>query len=236
MAAEPKWLTLARAEIGTHEMPGEHDNPAILAYYKDAGHADIRDESVPWCAGFVCAMLERAGEHSPKTLSARDMLRWGKKLDKPRLGCVVVFSRGDPRAYTGHTGFYAGEEDGFILLLAGNQGDPGHGDEVSIKRMPKARLLGYRWPVQAKNSTTTKSVAAGVAAAASTAAAAATTVVSAVPQIAATSPDQALAIGGEFKTMAHYAPMLGLIGSIIVVVALGCIAYAHWRDLTKNGK
>ena len=35
--AEPKWLALARGEIGQHEVHGEHDNPVILRYYADAG-------------------------------------------------------------------------------------------------------------------------------------------------------------------------------------------------------
>lgn len=222
--AEPKWLTLARGEIGTHEVAGEHDNPVVMRYYADAGHPEIRHDETAWCAAFASAMLERSGEHSPKTLSARDFMRWGKKLDKPQLGCICVFSRGDPRSYQGHVGFYAGEEDGCILLLGGNQGD-----EVKIERVGKSRLLGYRWPVQSMNSTTLKSVAGGVAAAATTATAT-------VTQIATAAPDQAMAIGAELKGLAHWGPWLGLAGSIVVLLTLASIAWAHYRDLSKNGK
>jgi uncharacterized protein (TIGR02594 family) len=222
--AEPKWLTLARAEIGTHEITGARDNPKIISYYADAGHPEINHDEVAWCAAFACAMLQRAGEHSPKTLSAREFVRWGKKLDKPKLGCICVFSRGDPRSYQGHVGFYAGEEDGNILLLGGNQGDA-----VSISQHSKVNLLGYRWPVQAGNSSTMKSVAAAVAGTAT----AATT---AITQVASSSSDQVIAIGSEVKGLATWVPWLGIIGTIITIIALGFVTWAHFRDLTKNGK
>jgi uncharacterized protein (TIGR02594 family) len=222
--SDPKWLTLARAETGTHEVTGDHDNPAILRYYVDAGHPEIKHDETAWCAAFASAMLERAGEHSAKTLSARDYMRWGKKIDKPCIGCICVFSRGDPRSYQGHVGFYTGEEDGCILLLAGNQGD-----EVSIEKVSKARLLGYRWPVTATNSTTVKSVTTAIVASTATTSAA-------VTQIAAASQDQAMAIGSELKGLAQWAPWLGVAGSVVVIATLVCIAWAHYRDLQKNGK
>jgi uncharacterized protein (TIGR02594 family) len=221
---EPKWLTLARAEIGTHEIAGEHDNPKIIRYYADAGHPEIKHDETAWCAAFACAMLQRAGENSPKTLSAREFVRWGKKLDKPKLGCICVFSRGDPRSYQGHVGFYVGEEDGNILLLGGNQGDA-----ASIAQHSKNNLLGYRWPVQAGNSITMKGVAGAVAGTAT----AATT---AMTQVATSSSDQVIAIGSEVKGLSEWVPWLGIVGTIITIIALGFVTWAHFRDLTKNGK
>jgi uncharacterized protein (TIGR02594 family) len=224
MAKEPKWITLAREEIGTHEIAGEHDNPAIMRYYADAGHPEIRHDEISWCAAYASAMLERAGEHSPKTLSARDFMRWGKPLKTPKPGCICVFSRGDPRGWQGHVGFYVGEENGQILLLGGNQSD-----QVSIEHVSKARLLGYRWPVTASNSSTIKSVATGLGGTVATATAAAS-------QIATAAPDQTLKIGAELKGLASWAPWLGLAGSIVILVTLACVAWAHYRDLAKNGK
>ena len=46
-------------------------------------------------------------------------LSWGEKLDRPVLGCVVVFTRDGG----GHVGFVVGKStSGNLLVLGGNQG------------------------------------------------------------------------------------------------------------------
>jgi hypothetical protein len=45
------------------EWPADSDKPVVQAYYKDAGHPEVRHDSVPWCAAFVSAMLARAGSN-----------------------------------------------------------------------------------------------------------------------------------------------------------------------------
>lgn len=213
--AAPKWLELGRAEIGTHETPGAQDNPKIMGYYRDAGHPEIKHETVAWCAAWVGAMLERSGTPSAKSLSARDYLNWGKKLDKPQLGCVCVFSRGDPRSWEGHVGFYAGEDisGDFILLLGGNQGD-----QVSIAKQSKKRLLGYRWPVTATNSRTYKAVAVNAAGA----------VAAAAPAVAT--------IGGEFKGLGEYGMAFAIVGAALCVLASIAIIWARVSDLQEKGR
>jgi hypothetical protein len=77
-----------------------------------------------------------------RAAAARSWLAWGRKLDKPTVGCVVVFWRGKRDGWQGHVGFYAGRaKNGDILVLGGNQSDA-----VSIRPYPMERLLGYRWP------------------------------------------------------------------------------------------
>ena len=153
---EPVWLTLARGELGTKEAPGDANNPIVLRYYADAGHPEINADSVAWCAAFAGAVLERSGYPCSKQLNARSYLTWGKAVNKPYPGCVAVFSRGDVRGWEGHVGFYIGEDEKGIQLLAGNQGDA-----VSIAYQPKSRLLGYREPVKAGNSRTIKAATGG---------------------------------------------------------------------------
>lgn len=141
-SSEPKWLTLARAEIGTLETPGGKDNPKILSYAKDAGVGPIVDhDSVPWCAAFVGAMLTRSGIIPSGKANARSYDEWGKKLLGPVLGCVVVLTR-PPNVWQGHVGFCVGAEDHLIQLLAGNQGD-----KVSIASFNRNRVSSFRWPV-----------------------------------------------------------------------------------------
>lgn len=218
----PRWLDMAIEASGTKEKDGAHDNPEIMRYYRDAGHPEIRHDETPWCAAFACAMLERAGQASPKTLSARDFMRWGKPLEKPKPGALCVFSRGDPRGWQGHVAFYLEEDATRIRVLGGNQADT-----VSATWYPKSRLLGYRWPVTAANSRTTKGVAVGTIGALATGAAT-------VAQTVASSPEHVTAVGVELKNTGL--PWLSIIGSVLVVAALIAVAYAHADDLKKNGK
>ena len=139
---EPKWLELAREELGTKESPGTKNNPVVVQYYADSGNAGIRDDSVAWCAAFVGAMLRRCDLPSTGTLTARDYLKYGTPLDEPKLGCIVVFTRGNS-TWEGHVAFYVGETANNIKVLGGNQSN-----SVSIASYPKSKLLGYRWPVE----------------------------------------------------------------------------------------
>lgn len=137
---EIAWLTEAKKMLGVRERPGRQNNEAIVELYAEAGHAWVKDDSVAWCAAFVGAMLRRAGQASSGSLAARSYLNWGKKLDKPHMGCIVVFRRGNS-SWQGHVGFYVGETDQFVKVLGGNQSNM-----VRIANYPKTKLLGYRWP------------------------------------------------------------------------------------------
>jgi uncharacterized protein (TIGR02594 family) len=152
VSGEPKWLKIARGELGVKEAPGAANNPRVLKYYADAGHPEVDADSVAWCAAFTGACLERSGYASSKSLLARSYLTWGKEVKKPVPGCIAVFSRGDVRGWQGHVGFYIDEDAKGIRILAGNQG----GDQVCIERQDRERLLGYRVPVTPMNSRTMK--------------------------------------------------------------------------------
>jgi len=138
---EPAWLRRARQELGVTEIPGQHHNPRVLWYWTKAKLGFDTDE-VPWCAGFVCAMLEDVGIRSTRSGMARSFTRWGKKLGKPVVGAVVVYWRGKPDGWSGHVGFVAGlDKSGRILTLGGNQDN-----QVSIEPFTPHRVLGYYWP------------------------------------------------------------------------------------------
>lgn len=137
---QPRWLACAWDELGQREIDGSADNPRILAYFRAVGQDGILHDEVPWCAAFVGACLERAGNASTRSLMARSYEGWGASLDEGRLGAVVVMSRGgDPSL--GHVGFLLGEDDDHVFLLGGNQGDA-----VTVAAFPKARIVGVRWP------------------------------------------------------------------------------------------
>ena len=143
MDEQPAWMAAAWAELGQREIRGADDNAHIRAFFRELGQPPSLHDEVAWCAAFVGACLERAGEASTRSLMARSYLRWGESIAQGRYGALAVLSRGrDPSA--GHIGFLVGETAEHVVLLGGNQNDA-----VSVAAYPKARLLGFRWPQSA---------------------------------------------------------------------------------------
>ena len=135
---------LASEEVGTREVKGPKHNPDIVQMFADVGHRWVQDDETAWCAAFAGAMLERAGLPSTRKLNARSYMDWGKPvaLDAAQPGDVIIFSRGDPKGWQGHVGFFVKHAGTHIEVLGGNQSDA-----VSIARYPVSRLLGVRrWP------------------------------------------------------------------------------------------
>ena len=87
---------LAKSEVGTMEW-AEGSNPKVVAYYRDAGFPEVKDDVVAWCAAFVGAMIKRAGGKPSGSLAARSYLKWGKPvaLLDAKPGDIVVFRRGN---------------------------------------------------------------------------------------------------------------------------------------------
>ena len=134
----PKWLEIAKGEIGVHETLFKN-NKRILEYHM-ATSLSAREQSTPWCSSFACWCLAQAGVKSPASARARDFLKWGYPLDKPKLGCIVVLTRGD-NDDSGHVGLYIDETSRDYVLLSGNTHN-----SVCISLFAKSRLLGIRWP------------------------------------------------------------------------------------------
>lgn len=140
--ADTAWIANAKRYLGQREIKGPHHNGHVLRWWKKIG-APIADDETPWCGAFVGGVLSEVGIHPvPGGAAARNWLKLGRKLDKPAVGCVVVFWRGSPQGYQGHVGFVVGkDQNGNLMVLGGNQGDV-----VSIKPFATNRVLGYRWP------------------------------------------------------------------------------------------
>jgi len=136
---EPTWYLKAKQEIGVKEDP-IYENSRILEYHAVTTYGGLKDE-VPWCASFVCWCLEKTGYESTKSAWAKDYSSYGKKIRKPRVGCICVFRRG---ARNGHVAFYDSETKKGIRVLGGNQEN-----QVKYSIYKKADLIGYRWPSKA---------------------------------------------------------------------------------------
>jgi len=152
----PRMLVEALNLYGTKEFVGGENNPVILAWAKEI-HRLYGEDSIPWCGLFIAVVAQRAGKPIPENpLWARDWAKWGNRAFTPKLGDVLVFSRGN----SGHVGIYVGEDVRCYHVLGGNQGDC-----VSIVRIDKARLLSARnlyLTAQPKRCRTVMMSAAGV--------------------------------------------------------------------------
>lgn len=133
----PNVILEARRLIGVKEIPGPKHNKEIMAW-ADEVEVDYNDDETPWCGLFVAVVMKRAAKPVVKgPLWARGWLNWGNVVKgDPVLGDLLVFDRGKGK---GHVGFYVGEDKTAYHVLGGNQGN-----EVSIDRIEKSRLLGVR--------------------------------------------------------------------------------------------
>lgn len=134
---------LARAEIGTAEVPGSLSNPEIDSWFARLGFS-FKDDTA-WCAAFQGAMLEAAGLDSTRALNARSYLEWGQPTNRPQEGDIVVFWRVSRSDWRGHVGFVVKVDWAArrVLVLGGNQSN-----QVNEQWYPmngrSVGLLGFR--------------------------------------------------------------------------------------------
>ncbi len=135
----PAWMGIAFGRIGQVELPGPNsNNPWIVDCLKSV-KINGTDE-VPWCAASMNWILAQVGIKGTGLANARSYLSWGKKLDKPVLGCVTVLKQG--MDWQGHVGFFLDGYNSRIYLLGGNQSD-----RYGIISFSSDSLLDYRWPI-----------------------------------------------------------------------------------------
>jgi len=138
-AAAP-WMTIALAERGVKRFAPGASNPRIVEYNSHTNLVGY-DDKVSWCSSFTNWCLAHAGIRGTGSALARSWLDWGKRIDDPVYGCIVVLTRDDPASWKGHVGFYLRHEADFVYLFGGNQLQ-----EVRELAYDRTRILGYRWP------------------------------------------------------------------------------------------
>ncbi len=136
-SSEPICLEIARTQLGVTEAK----NPGAVVGYHQATRLRAQSARTPWCASFVCWVLEKAGLPNPRTARAADFAVYGvPTYAEP--GCIVVLDKAAPDAGgSGHCAFLVGVDGGDLLLLGGNQSN-----SVCVKRFPAERPIAYRWP------------------------------------------------------------------------------------------
>ena len=134
----PPWMSIAKGYIGTHEGNGLVNNPTVMRFFVEAGHAEIRnDHTTPWCAAFVGAVLHEAHLPTTGTLWALDYAKYGQKLSGPVVGAIGTKTRNGG----GHVFFVAGFDAQFVYALGGNQND-----QVCIEKIARSVIHSYSWP------------------------------------------------------------------------------------------
>ena len=133
----PDHLRVADSLVGKHERKDRAELKEFIS---------LDPVLYEWCAAFVNAVLRKNGISGSESVSenplmARSFLTYGDPVDEPRLGDIVIFSRGDP--WQGHVAFYMAtrviEGKEVIIVLGGNQKDM-----VSYDSYPSSRVVGIR--------------------------------------------------------------------------------------------
>lgn len=140
----PRWMPIARAQLGVREVPGPASSPRILGWAKAVARwlgIPYTADATPWCGLFAAWAVSMAGLIPPKiAVRAKSWATWGEE-STPCEGAILVFERQGG----GHVGFYVGEtegDEGAYLVLGGNQAD-----SVCEAWLAKKRCIAVRMPV-----------------------------------------------------------------------------------------
>ncbi len=103
---EPRWLQLARGEIGVAEIPGGQHNPRIVTYRATTTLRATSDETA-WCSSFVnwCLTNTRiTGTNS----AAASWIGW-EITTSARMGAItIIFNAAAARGRLSHSGNHVG--------------------------------------------------------------------------------------------------------------------------------
>jgi uncharacterized protein (TIGR02594 family) len=133
-------IELAFTQYGVKEIVGEIDNPEIIKYFDILGFdgSKLKDETA-WCSAFANWVCLSSGLDCSGKLNARSWVDVGLATSEPKLGDIVIFWRESRESWKGHVAFYVNDDDKYIYVLGGNQGN-----QVKVGAYPKERLLMYR--------------------------------------------------------------------------------------------
>lgn len=145
---EPRWLTIARKDLGVTEMKGSRHHPRVVEMFKEAGFSGIKDDETPWCAAAIGSWLRRANLKPSNSLAARSYDTWGERLEAPALGAIGVKRRTGAPAWQGHVGFVVAANATTVWMIGGNQSD-----RVSIAPFSRWQFTAFRWPAGEPRST-----------------------------------------------------------------------------------
>lgn len=116
-------------------------NPEVLKYFAHtqlAGTEYAATDKTPWCAAFVNYCLESVSIPGSGYATASSFKNYGDNMGTtPTYGSIAIMN------YS-HVGFIIGQDNkGRIIILGGNQGEPGG---VNLGTNPKENVVRYVYP------------------------------------------------------------------------------------------
>lgn len=227
---DPEWLKVAKLDLGIREIAGPASNPEIMRYWSACDYDPPDGDETAWCSAAANYWMQKAGVPGTRLPNARSWERWGSEIKSPKPGCVVVFWRGSPTAWTGHVAFYIGPgKPGFIKVIGGNQKNG-----VCVAEYEERQVLSYRWPTTGSNSRTLKAQTAGLVLGDGMTGIGVTGAAMDAQGIIGSLPD-ALAIGTSLQSLASYWPWFMVIGIAVSILARLATIYARLSDWQKAG-
>ncbi len=140
MGSLSPWLDLAKKYLGQHEIAGKKDNQFILDCFKHTSYQAAHDE-VPWCAAFVCRVLEESGYKSTNNAAAMSYAKYGSPAAHLEPGCILVFEWAPGEHHVTICDEVIGND--YVKCLGGNQSDM-----VKDSVFPRNKIIATRWPVK----------------------------------------------------------------------------------------
>ena len=222
---EPAVVKRARRDLGQKEIPGPEANPVIMSAWRYVDIDPPTNDDLAYCAAKMCQWHEETGHTSPRAPNARSWLKWGKAVDKPKIGDVVVEWRVSPRDWRGHVTLYLGpgSKPGTYKALGANQRDGKTGEDITIQDRPIDRVLGYRRAFSPAGSRTMKASTAQMA------------LLGLDGAVILESQRELNAIGDLLGQIGATVPQF-LVASFILKILLVCVViYARSDDAAKKG-
>ncbi|MCK9378318.1 MAG: TIGR02594 family protein, partial [Syntrophobacterales bacterium] len=136
---DPAWIVWAMKQIGIKELPGAGDNPEIISWFElTTLPKEYWHDATAWCAVFVNAGFCLNGVKGLRSARAKDWLGFGRPVEAPEKGDVVVF-RWDDGSH--HVAYCLALEDDQVRVIGGNQSNA-----VTETTYPLRNVAGFRRP------------------------------------------------------------------------------------------
>jgi uncharacterized protein (TIGR02594 family) len=137
------WYSFASIEHGTNP---EQNFTRIIEYISRVQSArGLTPPQLPdWSSAFVEWSLNKAGVGGPKDPNPFAWREWGRSIEQPEPGCVIILEIGRDRLK--HVGFYVGNDNGGPIVLAGSQRGALSQRAVSFRTYSAKDSLGCRLP------------------------------------------------------------------------------------------
>jgi hypothetical protein len=153
-------LQIMQSRLGIAEIRGKKNNPIIVGWFKDVGHAEITDDETSYCSAALGSAALEVGLPIPPhniCLMARSWLTWGVEVPKDGKAIqaamdegydvVAVWPRGDPQGWQGHVNVVEKVvSDGRDVVCVGANQATGKGYDGVTRSAPRAvsQALGFR--------------------------------------------------------------------------------------------